>query len=54
MEKETENEIQARLLMVLMLIEYVDYLSEMKGKDFSEKLQKQLEKDSELSNKEFK
>lgn len=50
---EEKEEIQARLLMVLLLIEYVNYLSEIKGKDFSEKLQKQLEKDRELSTKKF-
>ena len=36
-----------------MLKEYVSYLSEIKGKDFNEKLQKQLEKDCELSTEEL-
>lgn len=48
-----KNKIQAKLLMIVMLTEYVDYLSEIKEKDFGGKLQKQLEKDSELSTNDW-
>ena len=48
-----EDELMARLLMIMLLKDYVNYLSEIKEKDFNEKFQKQLEKDSELSNKDF-
>ncbi len=53
MKKEDKEKIQARLLMTMFFYEYVDYLYRIKGKDFSEKLQKQLEKDSEISTKEW-
>ena len=54
MEKqETKEKVEARLLFVMMLKEYVNYLSEIKGKDFNEKLQTQLEKDCELSTEEL-
>lgn len=48
-----DKKLQARMLAVLLMKEYADYLYRTKGKDFDEKLQKQLEKDSELPTKDW-
>ena len=53
MEKESKSNVEARLLMTMFFYEYIDYIYVTKGKDFSEKLQNRLEKDSELSTKEW-
>lgn len=44
-----KEKIKCKVLMMIFLFEYADYLEIIKGKDFSKKLQKQLEKDKELS-----
>jgi len=44
---------QSKILMIMILFEYVEFIAETKGKDYGEKLKEQLERDSELSTEDW-
>ena len=53
MAKQKLKSTEAKILMIMMIYEYVDYLLTTKEKDYFAKVKKQLSKDKELSDEEF-